>query len=277
MCEYCEKIKANTLVSYDNYKSMKISFGQYQGVNVFGSVQMKGNMLSIACGGSYRTESDCYYEEEGLDCDNENAFNSKPNYIKIEYCPFCGRKLDDYTYERERTKDDIHILKDELKWLEQDLRDYNIFVRCHWYCNKRVHNVEVWPGVFKDRTEYDYIDYKNDNPLTIKEISELFPKIFLNIYYGCPQDKWNKRIYSIPPEFTRNTKIITNVYFAGEYKSIYYLLTDKTYFELVKFGYIKHDEEKYNELKKKQEDIKKSIENTKDKIEKNKDYLNKIR
>lgn len=38
--------------------------------------------------GSYHSKSDCYYEDEGIDIDNENAINSKAEYIKIKYCPF---------------------------------------------------------------------------------------------------------------------------------------------------------------------------------------------
>ena len=62
MCKFCDKNKENSLVSYDNKKNMDISFGQYQGVNVYGTVYMKGNMLSITCGGSYRSAFDCSYE-----------------------------------------------------------------------------------------------------------------------------------------------------------------------------------------------------------------------
>ena len=47
MCKFCDKNKENSLVSYDNKKNMDISFGQYQGVNVYGTVYMKGNMLQI--------------------------------------------------------------------------------------------------------------------------------------------------------------------------------------------------------------------------------------
>ena len=83
MCKYCDSLKENSLISYDNYKSMNVSFGQYRGVNVYGNIYMKGNMLSISCGGSYRSDFDCYAESEGLDIDNEYASNSEQNYIHI--------------------------------------------------------------------------------------------------------------------------------------------------------------------------------------------------
>ena len=40
MCKFCDKNKENSLVSYDNKKNMDISFGQYQGVNVYGTVDL---------------------------------------------------------------------------------------------------------------------------------------------------------------------------------------------------------------------------------------------
>lgn len=275
MCKFCDTDREKVIVSYDNRDSMNISYGQYQGVNVFGSVYMKGNMLSIGCSGSYRSDSDCYYDAEGLDCDNENSFDSNPNYIQLMYCPFCGRKLDNtHIYEKQKAKDDIKNLENKLMWLEQDLRDYSLIVVCDWFCNKRIlHNVEIWPGKFGDRTEYDYIKYDNDNPLNFKEISEIFPKVYINIYYGCPQDDWNKYIRAKLPQFTFYTKIKSNGYYSGTYSSCDYTLTDQMYFKLVKLGYIKHDEKKYNKLKNKQKEIQTKIINTKNKIKELKQYL----
>lgn len=273
MCKYCDSLKEKSLVSYDNSDSMNISYGQYQGVNVYGSVYMKGNMLSIGCSGSYRSESDCYYDDD-LDCDSTYSQNSDNSYIHIQYCPFCGKKLEDHTYEKQKANDDINKLKEKLEWLEQDLRDYSLIITCHWYCNKRIlHNVEVWPGEFGDRTEYDYIEYDNDNPLNFKEISEIFPKVSINIYYGCPQKDWNKCILIDLPEFTLNTKIRYRSYYNGEYYSGDYQITDKMYFKLVELGYIKHNEKKYNELKKSQKEIFDNIIQIKKNIKKLEHYL----
>ena len=275
MCKFCDTNKENFLVSYDNHKNMNVSFGQYQGVNVHGTVYMKGNMLSIACGGSYRSNFDCYYESEGLDCDSENSSNSEPSYIQITYCPFCGRKLDDtHIYEKQKIMDDIKNLENKLKWLEQDLRDYGLIITCHWYCNKRIlHNVEVWPGEFRDRIEYDYIKYDNDNPLNIKEISETFPKVSINIYYGCPQKDWDKHILPDLREFTLSTKLGFINYYEGKYNSVDYQITDEMYFKLIELGYITYDEKKYNELKNTQKEIQTKIINIKNKIKELKQYL----
>lgn len=274
MCKFCNTLKEKSLVSYDNHKSMKISYGQYQGVNVYGTVYMKGNMLSIGCGGSYRSESDCYYEDEGLDCDNENAHTSNNSYIHIQYCPFCGKKLDDHTYEIQKTNDDIKKLNNDLKHLEQDLRDHNIIVTYNWGCNKRIlHNVEVWPGEYGDREEIDYIKYDNDNPLTIKQIKDKYPKVYFDIRYGRTRNWWDKGIYADLKPLTLYTKINCRCSGYSEFHSYDYKLNDDIYFKLVELGYIEHNEKKYNDLKKKQEKINKDIINIKKEIKKLEQYL----
>jgi len=274
MCKFCNSLKEKTIVSYDNRASMNISYGQRQGVNVYGDVYIKGNMLSIKCSGSYRSSSDCYYESWDIDCDDEYSSDSEPNYIQIQYCPFCGCKLKDHTYEIQKANDDIKNLKYDLKWLEQDLRDYSIIVNCIWECNKRIlHNVEVWPGHYGDRTEYDYIEYDNDNPLTINQIKKKYPKINFNISYGKPQNDWNKYIYAELPILDLTTKIRCNWSGRGQWHAISYKLTDEMYFEFVKLGYIKHNEKKYNELKKNQENILNKITNTKEEIKRLEHYL----
>lgn len=274
MCKFCDSLKEKTLVSYDNYKSMNVSYGQYQGVNVYGTIYMKGNMLSIGCGGSYRSLSDCYYEDEGLECDSEDSSNSEPNYIQISYCPFCGKKLEDHTYEKQKANDNIKKLKEKLKWLEQDYRDNNLIVDCDLYCNKRIlHNVQVGPNSWGDREEIDYIKYDNDNPLTLKQISEVFPKVTLNVYYGRQQKSWNKCIREEYPSLTLHTKIKTNGYCCGSYHSYIYKLTDEMYFKLIELGYIKHNEDKYNELKESQKEIFDNIIQIKKNIKKLNQYL----
>lgn len=274
MCKFCDSLKEKSLVSYDNHKSMNISYGQYQGVNVYGTVYMKGNMLSIGCGGSYRSQSDCYYEDEGLDCDNENAHTSNNSYIQIQYCPFCGKKLDDHTYEIQKTNDDIKKLNNDLKHLEQDLRDHNIIVTYNWECNKRIlHNIEVWPGEYGDREEIDYIEYNNDNPLTIKQIKDKYPKVCFDVRYGRTRNWWDKGIYADLKPLTLYTKINCRCSGCGKFHSYDYKLNDDMYFNLVELGYINHDEKKYNELKKELEEINKKIIDTKKNIKKLEHYL----
>ena len=273
MCKYCDSLKEKSLVSYDNSDSMNISYGQYQGVNVYGSVYMKGNMLSIGCSGSYRSESDCYYDDD-LDCDSTYSQNSDNSYIRIQYCPFCGKKLEDHTYEKQKANDDIKKLKENLEWLEQDYRDNNLIVDCDFHCNKRIlHNVQTGHVSWGDREEIDYIKYDNDNPLTLKQISEVFPKVTLNVYYGCQQKSWNKCIREECPSLTLHTKIKSNGYCRGTYYSYQYKLTDEMYFKLIELGYIEHNEKKYNELKKSQKEIFDNIIQIKKNIKKLEHYL----
>lgn len=61
--------------------------------------------------GSYHSKSDCYYEDEGIDIDNENAINSKAEYIKIKYCPFCGKEIKSVLYGKTKANDEIAKLK----------------------------------------------------------------------------------------------------------------------------------------------------------------------
>ena len=70
MCKYCNSGKEHLIVSYNNTDAMNLSFGQYQGVNVCGSLTMKGDMLMLSGSGSYRSHSDCYYEDNGVECDS---------------------------------------------------------------------------------------------------------------------------------------------------------------------------------------------------------------
>lgn len=270
MCKYCDSLKENSLISYDNYKSMNVSFGQYRGVNVYGNIYMKGNMLSISCGGSYRSDFDCYAESEGLDIDNEYASNSEQNYIQISYCPFCGRKLDSNVYEKQKANDDIKKLKEKLKWLEQDYRDNNLIVTCSWYCNKRINNGQV--GTCIDREEIDYIKYNRQ--LTLTQISEVFPKVILKVYYG--HKSRNKYITQEYPSLTLDTKIKSLDYCWGTYYSDIYKLSDEMYFKLIELGYIEHNEEKYNELKKRQKEIFDNITQIKKNIKQLNKYLNTL-
>ena len=108
-------------MSYDNHDSMRISYGQYQGVSVRSSLSLKGNMLVLKAGGSYRSESDCYYEDEGLDCDNEHSNDSKPSYKKIKFCPFCGKELNSTAFEVEKTKEEIEETENKIEKIKHNI------------------------------------------------------------------------------------------------------------------------------------------------------------
>ena len=101
MCEFCESEKPVEVGYYSNSDSLDIAYGQYKGVHVYAELEIKKDMLLLSGRGNYRSASDCYYESEGLECDGEYSHNSKAKPIKIQYCPFCGRKIDSVEYEKE--------------------------------------------------------------------------------------------------------------------------------------------------------------------------------
>ena len=73
MCKFCESNRLKSISNYDNIDSMNISYGQRQGVSIFADLSMMGNLMVLDGDGSYRSQSDCYYEDWGLEIDNKDA------------------------------------------------------------------------------------------------------------------------------------------------------------------------------------------------------------
>ena len=189
MCEFCDNLIEKTILDYDNHDSMNIDFGQYKGVHVYSNLNMKGNMLILNGGGSYRSSFDCYYEAEGLDdCDGETARKSKCSYVQIKYCPFCGKEIKSVLYEKTKTNDEIIELKNKLKELKKDLDYSNMFINFEWSINKRTpeeidkiveeHRKEVeahgWKftnveSYVESIQYYGYIENYSDNPSIKRE------------------------------------------------------------------------------------------------------------
>ena len=294
MCKFCDNISKINLMHYDNHASMGISYGQYCGVNVQSNLYINGNMLMLDANGSYRSKSDCYYEDEGIDIDNENALNSKAEYIKIKYCPFCGKEIKSVLYEKTKTNDEIVKLKNKLKELKNELDYSTMFINFEWKLKKRTpeeinkileeHKKEVETNGGKFTNEkyyleriqyYDYTEKYYDNPLTLKELTEKFADIKGDIIYG---DIREYGIYGrLPDKFTLDTKIHSSSYSHPTYYACTYILTDKMYEKLAELGYIKKNDSKYNAMVKKREKIKEEIKKTKDKLNKLKEYLNSLK
>jgi len=295
MCKFCDDLTGKNILNYDNRDNMSISYGQYKGVNVYGSVYMQGNMLTLAGGGSYRSEFDCYYEAEGLDdCDGESAHRSKESYIQIKYCPFCGKEIKSVLYEKTKTNDEIIELKNKLKEIKIDLDYSNMFINFEWNINKRTpeeidkmveeHRKEVeahgWKFVnvesyIESIQYYGYIEKYSDNPFTLKEIKEKFHNIKGDIIYGDVRE--DCKYGDLPDKFTLNTKIRLHSYFRPTYYSRTYILTDEMYEKLAKLGYIQKNDSKYNAMIKKKEKIKKEIEKVNNKLNELKEYLNSLK
>jgi len=140
MCQYCNNNKDHQLMHYDNRSSMNVYYGQYQGVMVASSLVMKGNMLMMSAGGNYRSRSDCYYEDMGLDCDGQGANRGKAACIKIKYCPFCGKELNSKVFENKSVQDKIDKAKEELNVLKRQLEKTTLYAIFRFPVDKRKAN-----------------------------------------------------------------------------------------------------------------------------------------
>ena len=294
MCEFCDNLTKTNLMHYDNHDTMGISYGQYSGVNVQSNLYINGNMLILDGNGSYRSRSDCYYEDAGLEINNERAHNSKADYIKIKYCPFCGKEIKSVLYEKTKTNDEIIELKDKLKELKKDLDYSNMFINFEWSLNKRTpeeidkmveeHRKEVeaigWQFVninsyIESIQYYGYIEKYFDNPLTLKELKEKFSNVKGDIIYGDVRE--DCKYGDLPDKFTLDTKIRSGSYFRPTYYGCTYTLTDEMYEKLAELGYIQKNDSKYNAMIKKREKLKKEIEKTKNKLNELKEYLDSLK
>lgn len=293
MCKFCDNLAKTNLMHYDNYDSMGISYGQYSGVNVQSNLYINGNMLILDGNGSYRSRSDCYYEDAGLEINNERAHNSKADYIQIKYCPFCGKEIKSVLYEKTKTNDEIIELKDKLKELKSDLDYSNMFINFEWSLKERTPEeidkmVEEYKNgstkddyrpivsVYRESIKYYGYDKKYfDNPLTLKELKEKFSNIKGDIIYGEVREE--DRYGDLPDKFTLDTKIRSGSYFRPTYYGSTYILTDEMYEKLAELGYIKKNDSKYNAMIKRREKIKKEIQKTKNKLNELKEYLNSLK
>ena len=117
-------------MSYDNADSRPTSFGQYSGVGVTADLKMNGNCLSLEVWGRYRSQSSCYYDSEGLDIDDDATSDDvDPKTLKINFCPFCGRNLqEDKTYIKTLAKTKLPKLKEEKKALKHLRKNVKIIV-----------------------------------------------------------------------------------------------------------------------------------------------------
>jgi len=296
MCEFCDNLDKTNLMHYDNRYAMAVSYGQYSGVNVQSDLYINGNMLILDANGSYRSRSDCYYDAEGLDIENEKSYNSKPNYIKIKYCPFCGKEIKSVLYEKTKTNDEISELKNKLKELKKDLNYSNMFINFKWSLNERTsEEIDKMVEEYKNRSTnkddyrpivsvyresikyYGYIEKYYEHPLTLKEIKEKFSNVKGDIIYGDirEEDKYDDLPNKFD-KFTLNTKIRVSSYFRPTYYASTYILTDKMYEKLAEFGYIQKDDSKYNAMIQNREKIKKEIEKVNNKLNELKEYFNSL-
>lgn len=226
MCKYCNNNKDHQIMYYDNRSSMNVYYGQYQGVMVASSLVMKGNMLMMSAGGNYRSRSDCYYEDMGVDCDGQGANRGKAACIKINYCPFCGKKIDSKVFENKSVQDKIDKAKKELDVLKRQLERTTIYAIFRFPVDKRKAN------------KLNEIIEKQI-PMGLEELYNLFGAVKVHIEFGAQ---------TFTPRQIVGGKLLLSTGYA-EYATTYpYALTDEQYTRLEELGYLKVNMDKLSKL-----------------------------
>lgn len=239
MCKYCNNLKKE-LASYDNTDSMNISYGQYRGLHIWSDLYIHGNALILSADGSYRSASDCYYEDWGLDCDNEPAMQCKDSYIKIKYCPFCGKKIESKIYELMKANEALNEATEKRDNLNNKLKNNGLFVEF----------------VLETNEEDDVT-----NKYTIEELVSKFNKVKCSLYT-------NGFYFNKDKIFEKSSKIKFSCYDKPKFYSIVYGISVEDCEYLASLGLIKKDEKKIESFVKKENKIFNDINNLTDKIEK---------
>ncbi len=233
-------------MSYDNHRSMNIYCDQYQGVNVIANLSMKGNMLILNGSGSYRSRSDCYYESEGLDCDNEHSKDSKGNYIKIEYCPFCGKKLESNEFEIKKTKDEIDVVKHKLEEAKEKLSSITMKINFSFKTNDKASYKKAEEMIWED-----FVIGVKIKPIKIETILKEFGNLKAHVSYDDLRDC---------QEFAFDKGIGFYGYSGGEFYGYVYSITEEQYDTLVDMGLIKRNAIKADGVRNKRAKVQKEID-----------------
>lgn len=235
MCKYCNSGKEHQIVSYDNTDAMNVSFGQYHGV--YGSLTMKGDMLMLSGSGSYRSHSDCYYEDNGVECDNECSQQSKPAYVKIKFCPFCGKKLDSHEYEKRKTRDEIKRRKKSLKMIKNKLDGISVLVSFTFETTNnnyvKAENI-VWP------------ENKSGTKVPLETLILKFGNLTASVEYMTKESNYIHRGKTPKLDFDKGIRFHYSE--EGKFFSYTYSLDEMSYGRLVDMGIIKKDEGKLKKV-----------------------------
>ena len=252
MCKFCDSKKEKEVMSYDNYESMDICYGQYQGVNVVANLSMKGNMLILNGSGSYRSRSDCYYENEGLDCDNENSEVSEGSYIRIKYCPFCGKKLESNEFEIKKTKDEIDAVKHKLEAAKEKLSSITIKVDFSFKTNDEASYKKAEEMLWEN-----LIICARMKPIKIETILKEFGNLKAHVSYDdlcdCQELEFDKGI-----TFRGSSR--------GEFYGYTYSVTEEQYDTLVDMGLIKRNDIKLAGIRNKKAKVQEMVDKLNNKL-----------
>ena len=244
---------------YDNRDSMNISYGQYQGVNVMASLLMKGNMLVLSGTGSYRSESDCYYEDEGLDCDSEGSTNSDSVYLKIAYCPFCGKKIESYEFENRSINDKIVVLENKLEDKKAKLARVGLHARFSFVAKDDLYRKA------KDMVWEDFTGDCKLIPLKLETILKEIGNLKVQMLYGLTNDGYYSSF--VCPTFDPEEGIKFTGARCGEFHGETYSITEEQYHMLAGMGLIKENLIKLNGVKSKRVKLQKDIDETINRID----------
>ena len=239
-------------MSYDNHRSMNICCGQYQGVNVIANLSMKGNMLILNGSGSYRSSSDCYYENAGIDCDNEYSKNSNSNYIKIEYCPFCGKKLESNEFEIKKIKDEIDDVKRKLEEAKGKLSSITIKVNFSFKVNDEASYKKAEEMLWEN-----LIIVAKIKPVKIETILKEFGNLKAHVLYDD---------FYVCQEFIPDKGIKFYEISDGEFRGYVYSITEEQYNTLVDMGLIKRNAIKVNGVRNKKAKIQEEVDELNNKL-----------
>lgn len=222
---------------------MRECYGQLAGVRVYSNVSMQGNVLFLDASGSHRSNSDCYYEDQGIECENERAERSVESYIKIKFCPFCGRELDSNLYEVLQLRKKKKQIEKKLKAIKDKLPGRKIL--CQFV-------MKDYP-FSRSRFDDPFADPEIDDT-TIGEIAK-FKSVKPYVYYGV--DHYNVETETLKEDTAiklRARKWNFNTRLAEVFTSCY-VIDEDIYAKLVELKLIKRDEKKLKEFNEENEKL----------------------
>ena len=249
MCQFCRKRKnPKEILDYDNHSQMDVCMGQYQGVNVNSTVYMHENVLLLAASGSYRSRGDCYYENEGIECDNEYSKQSPIAYIKLKYCPFCGRKLDGSLYDILRLEDKKKVLKNKIKNTEEKLSKKHI---CFWV------SINEYP--FKN-VPVELFDVPEIEDMTIEEISHI-DGVKPWIAYGSNNICVEPEVLQIDAKIKFSCERWNTKTKLAKICSSFFILDEQSFYKLIDLGLIsKNARRNWKKFEKEKEELRKNLD-----------------
>lgn len=239
MCKYCNKKNNISLFNYNNAKNMNVCCGQHQGVNVYSTVSMQGNVLFLDADDSYRSNSDCYYEDQGVDCPNEKAQKINVSYIKIEFCPFCGKKLESNLYEVLELEKKKSVIEKKIDKIRVKLPKMKIFCQFVLY---------DYPFSNTKNEKHLDLELPDINDITFVELFK-FNNVKPYVYYGADCISMEIETLTKDSVIKLNARRWNTKKKLAEAFTPCYVINEDMYSELVEHGLFKKDDKKLKKLR----------------------------